>query len=191
MPEAAKICSKRAFSDAEPRIGSSSGLLRCRPVPSRPGRTPARLLLVLGGVALAFSLAASGGADSAPALLQRAHALRAERTALSARSHAALLRLYALDSELARARARLDRLTERAAQVRRERVLTAKRLRIATGDVHTAQVELAARLRQLYEQGDTDPLAILLGARSLDEALAGIDRLNRSAPLAPELLPET
>ena len=160
-------------------------LLRCRLVP------PRRLLLVLAGVALASSLPSSGGADSAPALLQRAHALRAESTALAARTHAALLGLYALDSELARAQAQLDTLTARAAQVRQERTLTAKRLRIAGRDVRTAQAQLAVRLRQLYEQGETDPLAILLGARSLDEALTGIDALNRSAKFDRGLIAET
>ena len=152
---------------------------------------PAQALTVLVGGLLAFSLPASGGADSAPALLQRAHALRAENTALAARTHEALLRLYSLDSRLARARSRLDALTAQAARVRRERTLTAKRLRIARRDVATAQAQLAERLRQLYEQGQTDPLAILLGARSLDEALSGIDDLNRAARLDGRLISET
>ena len=146
--------------------------------------------MLVGGL-LAVSLPASGGADSAPALLQRAHALRSENTALAARTHDALLRLYALDSGLARARARLDSLTSQAARVRRERTLTAKRLGIARHDVATAQAQLAQRLRDLYEQGQTDPLAILLGARSLDEALAGIDNLNRAAQLDRRLIRET
>jgi peptidoglycan DL-endopeptidase CwlO len=158
----------------------------------RPPRLlPAQALTVLVVGLLAISLPASGGADSAPALLQRAQALRSENTALAARTHEALLRLYALDSQLARARARLDGLTAQAAVVRRERALTAKRLGIARRDVATAQAQLAERLRQLYEQGQTDPLEILLGARSLDEALAGIDDLNRSARLDRRLIRET
>src|SRR5262249_9220779 len=35
------------------------------------------------------------------------------------------------------------------------------------------------RVRQLYEQGGVAPLEILLGAKSLDEALTSIDSLNR------------
>src|SRR5436305_490218 len=148
-------------------------VLRCRPVRHRPPRLlPAQALTVLLGGLLAISLPASGGADSAPALLQRAQALRSENTALAARSHEALLRLYALDSRLAQARAKLDGLTVRAVRVRAERTLTAKRLGIARRDVATAQAQLAQRLRDLYEQGQTDPLAILLGARSLGAALA-------------------
>jgi 3D (Asp-Asp-Asp) domain-containing protein len=69
--------------------------------------------------------------------------------------------------------------------------LTVKRLRIARHDVATAQAQLAQRLRDLYEQGQIDPLAIILGARSLDEALAGIDDLNRSARLDRRLIGET
>ena len=152
---------------------------------------PAPALTVLVGGLLATSPPASSGADSAPALLQRADALRAENTALAARTHEALLRLYALDSQLARAHARLDGLTAQAAAVRRERTLTAKRLGIARRDVVTAQAQLAERLRDLYEQGQTDPLEILLGARSLDEAIAGIDDLNRSARLDRRLIRET
>jgi 3D (Asp-Asp-Asp) domain-containing protein len=146
---------------------------------------------VLFGGLLAVSLPSSGGADSAPALLQRADALRAENTALAARTHDALLRLYALDSRLAQTRARLDGLTAQAARVRQERALTAKRLGIARHDVATAQAQLAQRLRDLYEQGQTDPLAILLGARSLDDAIAGIDDLNRAAQLDRRLIRET
>ena len=146
---------------------------------------------VLVGALLAVSLAGSGGADSAPALLQRAHDLRAANTALAARTHAALLQLYALDSRLARAHARLDALTAQAETVRRERVLTAKRLRVARHDVAAAEAQLGARLRQLYEQGQSDPLAVLLGARSLDDALAGLDALDRSAKLDRRLIQET
>jgi 3D (Asp-Asp-Asp) domain-containing protein len=146
---------------------------------------------VLVGALLAVSLAGSGGADSAPALLQRAHDLRAANTALAARSHAALLRLYSLDSQLARAHARLDALTAQAEAVRRERVLTAKRLRIARHDAAAADTRLGARLRALYEQGQTDPLAVLLGAQSLDEALSRLDALDRSASLDRQLIHET
>jgi 3D (Asp-Asp-Asp) domain-containing protein len=146
---------------------------------------------VLVGALLAVSLAGSGGAGSAPALLQRAHELRAANTALGARTHAALLQLYALDSRLARAHARLDALTAQAEALRRERVLTAGRLRIARHDVAAAEAQLGARVRQLYEQGQTDPLAVLLGAQSLDDALAGLDALDRSATLDRRLIDET
>src|SRR5438270_7483694 len=89
----------------------SRAVLRCRPVSPRHRLLPVRSVTVLVGALLAVSLTGSGGADSAPALLQRAHDLRAANTALAARTHAALLQLYSLDSRLARARARLHTLT--------------------------------------------------------------------------------
>jgi 3D (Asp-Asp-Asp) domain-containing protein len=149
------------------------------------------VLAALAGGLFAIFLPASGGAGSAPALLQRAQALRAEGTAATARTHTALLRLYALDSELAAARARLDALNVRAAVVRRERARTVRRLAIARRDFATAQAQLAARVRQLYEQGEADPLAIVLGAESLDEAVAGIEDLKRVARLDQHLIRET
>ena len=165
-------------------------LLRCRLVTPRHRLLPVPVTVLVGAL-LAVSLPGSGGADSAPALLQRAHDLRAANTTLAARTHAALLRLYSLDAQLARARARLDGLTAQAEAVRRERVLTAKRLRIASHDAAAAEAQLGARLRQLYEQGDTDPLAVLLGAQSLDAALAGLDALDRSASVDRRLIQET
>jgi peptidoglycan DL-endopeptidase CwlO len=149
------------------------------------------VVTVLVGALLAVSLTGSGGADSAPALLRRAHDLRAQNTALAARTHAALLTLYSLDNRLARARARLDALAAQAEVVRRERALTAKRLRIARHDVAAAEAQLGRRVRELYEQGQTDPLAVLLGAQSLDDALAGLDALDRSAKLDRRLIAET
>ena len=165
-------------------------LLRCRLVTPRHRLLPVPVTVLVGAL-LAVSLPGSGGADSAPSLLQRAHDLRAANTTLAARTHAALLRLYSLDAQLARAQARFDALTAQAETVRRERVLTAKRLRIARHDVATAEAQLGARLRQLYEQGDTDPLAVLLGAQSLDAALAGLDAIDRSASLDRRLIQET
>src|ERR671935_322841 len=168
----------------------SLSLLRCRLVTPRHRLLPVPVTVLLGAL-LAVSLAGSGGADSAPALLQRAHDLRAANTTLAARTHTALLQLYALDSRLARARARLDAVTAQAETVRRERILTAERLHIARHDVAAAEAQLGARLRQLYEQGQTDPLAVLLGAQSLDDALAGLDDLDRSAKLDRRLIQET
>src|SRR5919197_5344187 len=168
----------------------SPTVLRCRPVSPRHRLLPVPVTVLVGAL-LAVSLAGSGGADSAPALLQRAHDLRAANTALATRSHAALLRLYSLDSQAARARARLDALTAQAEALRRERVLTAKRLRIARHDAAAAEAQLGERLRQLYEQGQTDPLAVLLGAQSLDDALTGLDALDRSARLDRRLIRET
>ena len=56
-----------------------------------------------------------------------------------------------------------------------------KSLDVARTSFQTAQAQLAARLRQLYAEGDVDPLAVLLGAESLDEIVSALDGLNRLA----------
>jgi 3D (Asp-Asp-Asp) domain-containing protein len=43
-----------------------------------------------------------------------------------------------------------------------------------------SRVRVADALRRLYVEGDTDPIAVLLGATSLDEAMAGLDTLERA-----------
>ncbi len=52
---------------------------------------------------------------------------------------------------------------------------------MARHSTRRAQQQLGARLRQLYEQGDVEPLEVLFGARSLDDALTSLDNLNRVA----------
>jgi len=44
-----------------------------------------------------------------------------------------------------------------------------------------SQTRLAVLVHTLYEQGATDPLAVILGAESLEDALATLDDLARSA----------
>ena len=43
-----------------------------------------------------------------------------------------------------------------------------------------SQQRVAALLRDLYIQGEPDPIAVILGATSLDEAVAGIEGLSRA-----------
>jgi len=142
--------------------------------PSRPGR------VALAGLAAAVSLLASGGAHADnPA--GKANALRADNTSLAARSHEVLLRLYSLKTRLAQSRARLRALEEQGARLERETESAQSQLAIARSDMAAAHSQLGARLRQLYVEGDVDPLAVLLGAESLDDALSALDGLNRLA----------
>jgi 3D (Asp-Asp-Asp) domain-containing protein len=48
-------------------------------------------------------------------------------------------------------------------------------------DLTVSQRNLAARLRSVYEQGDSDPLAIVLGAKTLDDALTGLETERAAA----------
>jgi 3D (Asp-Asp-Asp) domain-containing protein len=72
-------------------------------------------------------------------------------------------------------------LEQEGAQLERETESAQSQLAIARSDMAAAHNQLGARLRQLYVEGDVDPLAVLLGAESLDEALSALDGLNRLA----------
>jgi 3D (Asp-Asp-Asp) domain-containing protein len=54
-------------------------------------------------------------------------------------------------------------------------------LTLARRTLRVSQQRLAERLRVLYEQGDTDPMAVLMGAKSIDEAINGLENLHRIA----------
>ena len=139
---------------------------------------PARV--ALAGLVAAVSLLASGGARADDPASQ-ANALRADNTTLAARSHQVLLRLYSLKTRLAQSQARVQALEAQGARLERETESAQRQLEIARSDMASAHSQLGARLRQLYVEGDVDPLAVLLGAESLDEALSALDGLNRLA----------
>jgi 3D (Asp-Asp-Asp) domain-containing protein len=145
--------------------------------------SPARLAAVLAGVFVAATLPAAGDADPSTTASDRAGDLRAENATLAQRSSAALLGLYALDSKLGAARAELAALRRRAAALARQRADVRLKLRLARRAAAVSRRQLAERLHMLYVQGQTDPVAVLLGAQSLDDALDGIDELNRTAAL--------
>jgi 3D (Asp-Asp-Asp) domain-containing protein len=138
-------------------------------------RTPA--LIVLAGLALGLALPGAGGADPA----QQAHALRRQQDTLGARSHAALLSLYALDSRLASARSRLAALQSQAESLRAAQERAKHEAAIAEDAWRKSVSALADHLRALYEQGEPDAIAVLLGATSVDDAMTRLDALERSA----------
>ena len=57
----------------------------------------------------------------------------------------------------------------------------APHLELARADVEEAERRLADRLRELYVLGEVDPLAVILAAESLSEALSAFDGLTRLA----------
>ena len=91
------------------------------------------------------------------------------------------LELYALESNLASARARIAELDRRHARLAAEQASSRRGLRVATAAMQASQSTLATLVRRLYVAGETDPIAIVLGAGSIDEALTGIDSLRRTA----------
>jgi 3D (Asp-Asp-Asp) domain-containing protein len=91
-----------------------------------------------------------------------------------------LLELYALESSLARAQAQAAGLRTQS-QALAERTAAARRsARIVRSGLALSRARVADMVRRIYVQGEADPFAILLGATSVDEALAGLDSLERA-----------
>jgi peptidoglycan DL-endopeptidase CwlO len=133
-------------------------------------------------VVLGLLLAAPAAlADDPGSLRSEAEQLRAENTSLAAQSQQALLQLYALETRLVQAERRLAALRERTAELERETDAARDRLSIARSDLDLAEQRLASRLQSLYIEGDVDPLAVLLGATSLSDALRALDDLDTLA----------
>jgi 3D (Asp-Asp-Asp) domain-containing protein len=137
------------------------------------GGRSTRAAVRLAGISLVVLAAVSAAAAAPPG--------PRDASVLQARTHAALLDLYALDTRLHNAQARLATLQSQAAQLRKQQVQLAQQLSATRGTLQTSQRRLAENLRTLYEQGEVDPLAVVLGAQSLDEALTKLDDLTRVA----------
>ena len=129
------------------------------------------VVAVLLGAVLPGAQGAGGSGD----------ALRHQQAGLTARTHAALLSLYALDSRLVQTRAELQRLHVRAEALRLERQRLQEEIVIVAGNLRVSQRLLGNHLRKLYEEGEPNAMAILLGATSLDDAVTRLDELERSA----------
>jgi 3D (Asp-Asp-Asp) domain-containing protein len=150
------------------------------------GRTPFlwALLTVLGLTVLLLSPLASGAGPTAGELRQR-------EADLADQTRSAVLGLYSLDSRLDAARTQLATLQARSEELRRERSETRTQLAIARRAYRISQGQLADRLRVLYEQDEIDPIAIVLGSASLDEAMNGIDGLNHLASQNESVIEQT
>jgi len=142
----------------------------------------ARLAAVFTGLLVVALVPVALAAPSTPGLRSQAASLRATDQSLEARAKAATLELYGLEAKLRQARGAVESIAVRRAVVARDRTLARKQLAIARKALHVSETQLAGLVRALYEQSDAaDPLAILLGAESLDEALTGLDSLSRAA----------
>ncbi len=129
-----------------------------------------------------LALAVVSGAAAAGPGVQQASTLRTEASVLDTRAHHALLDLYALDTQLQTARSRLAALRTESAQLRTQQIQLAQQLSATQHTLKTSRRRLGENLRTLYEQGDTnDALAVMLGSKSLDDAVTTIDALSRFA----------
>jgi 3D (Asp-Asp-Asp) domain-containing protein/peptidoglycan hydrolase CwlO-like protein len=143
-------------------------------------RRESRLALGLTlGAALLLGVFLPGAEGAGPK--RGTGSLRQQQTGLATRSQTVLLSLYALDSRLARARSELAGLRSRAQALKLERERVNQEVEIVAGNLKASQRLLGDRLRALYEEGEPDAIAILLGAASLDDAVTRLDELERSA----------
>ena len=136
----------------------------------------------LAGASLTASGATSGGG---------APELRRQESRLGARAHAALLDLYALDSRLTQARQELARVRNRLHALRLEQRAVRQTFAVVTDNLRSSQRLLGARLRALYEEGEPDAIAVLLGASSLDDALTRLNELEQSAREGAQAVTDT
>lgn len=143
---------------------------------------------VLCGVLACAWLAAGGGAQSPADLQAQADALRARNEALSSGAQASLASLTSIESRLAQARAELASFRARSAEVRAQRQRVSEELRVTRASLRLSQRALALRLQNLYEEGNTDVLAVILGAGSLDEALSAVETIDLAAGQDEELV---
>lgn len=81
----------------------------------------------------------------------------------------------------ARVLATLASLRARDAALQRRSTAAAVELRVARRSFAVAQRNLARRIRDLYVEGDTPPLEVVLGAASLGDAITQLDELRRAA----------
>jgi 3D (Asp-Asp-Asp) domain-containing protein/peptidoglycan hydrolase CwlO-like protein len=141
------------------------------------------VLVVLSGLLLFGGIPATG-----PAQGPGVTSLRQKGAELERRSRAAVLDLYALGSRLEQTRAELARLDARLAGLRHEQATARQQYRAALVTQSRAQQQLGAQLRLLYEQDEPDPIAVILGAASLEEAVEGLDNIKRFARATENVL---
>lgn len=152
----------------------------------RRAQSAATLAGLTGAVVLATVSAAGAAAPG-----QRSAALRSQSSALDARAHHALLDLYAIDSRYQAAQSALATLESQATRLRAQQALLTVQLSATRRTLITSERALGDNLRRLYEQGDTDTLAVVLGARSLDDAVTQLDDLTRVADQSRQVVSVT
>ena len=110
---------------------------------------------------------------------------------LHARTHRAVLDLFALDTRLGRTREKLASLERKTAHLRREQSLLTLELAATRRTLSVSQRALGVDLRSLYKRGEVSTLGIVLGARSLDDALSELDTLSRAADESRQIIGAT
>jgi 3D (Asp-Asp-Asp) domain-containing protein len=132
-----------------------------------PARGAATVVVALALLATSLAVPAAGAADA-----------QAELERLEQAERSAVLELYAAEASLAAAQRELDAADARAASLKARERQVERRVVLVRGSLEIAERRVAETLRALYVEGDrADPIAVLLGAESLDAALEGLDGL--------------
>jgi 3D (Asp-Asp-Asp) domain-containing protein len=145
--------------------------------PALVGRPRTRSAARIAGVSAAFVLVGVSVATAA----RPGASLERDVSRLQTRTHRALLDLYALDSRLQAAQARLSTLELDAQRLRDEEALLAQQIDATRRTLAVSQQQLGQNLNVLYKQGDVSTFAVVLGAESLDDALTKLDALSSVA----------
>jgi len=114
-------------------------------------------------------------------LRAQAEDLRRANQSLAGQVATAQADLGTLDAQLSSTRARLARLRARGERLARRHAEARQQLRVARDGLRISQRRLAERVRALYERGKPEPLAVILGAQSLEDAVTGVEHLGRIA----------
>jgi len=136
----------------------------------------------------ALQLPAAIGAGSPSRLHERAQELRNENSVLTGEARATWLSSVTLSTRLDQTRAALVRFEARREAISAQRAEAEHSLHLARRTLRVSQRRLADRLRLLYEQGPTDPMSVLVGATSVDDAISRIENLHRIAGLDREVI---
>ena len=120
---------------------------------------------------------------STTGLADGASAPDATLSALETAKRSAVLELYALESSLARARAKVAENARQERELESAQADALVRASIVRRSLAATQRRISTLLRRLYVEGSPEPVEVLLGARSLPAVLEGIDGLERSARL--------
>ena len=144
---------------------------------------PLLCAVVVSGILITGSTPTIGAAETGPGLAGRAATLHRSESS-------ALLQLYAAQSALARAQAEQARLETRSAALGRDEADARLRTQIVRRSLSVSQRRVAVLLRHLYIQGEPDPIAVILGATTLEEVMAEIDGLSRATALNERLARE-
>jgi 3D (Asp-Asp-Asp) domain-containing protein len=139
---------------------------------------------VLSLTAASAALAAAGTPHGGPTT-------DASTQQLDTRTHQAVMGLYALDSQLQSWQSRLASLEHAAAVLRQQRASLRQELGAAQASLAVGQRRLGQDLRALYEQGNVDPVAVMLGAKSLTKGLSRLDDMSRVADQSRQVVAAT